>query len=1274
MALSETEKYEDILRKSRTAYYAGAKPTSSDISAQEKLLSAKKLEEKKKMELLKEKWYGDKAKVDKRIKDEKGLIGKVLHAVGTPLYGISGTIAHALGRGSEKDLLSNIKASVKEERCYDDKTEVLTNKGWKFFKDLKKSDQIATLNPKSDKLEYQYPIAIVKYDNENKELVRVSNRTLDIAVTPNHNMWVSTSSNNWKRDKKNSFKPYRFVKAGNLPNTQIKIKRNCLWDGNKNKEKRYSDEWFALMGIYLADGCMANHGTAIYLSIHKKDIYKKAIKLLKKLNYRYSERKGGGLDVFVGKDVAASEFTCLGTASKKYIPDYIKFAESKKIKIFLKWFCYGDGHVTKDGNRKFFSSSKKLIDDIQECLIKIGNSGNISFTDRVGEKIFIKDHWTKFNFIGYYIYERVQKRESSIAGKKDIFFEKYDGYVYCAEVKNRIMLVRRNGKAYFCGNTMGDLLRGYGMSNYAAMPLGFALDVAFDPISWLTLGSSGIVGATARGAAKKGLFGAALGAKARGLEKAVWAAEKVPEKILGKKILSPEKYKGLAASAERAKVKYEKIAGDTIEEVAAKSQTKRRFFDKLSEKADKSEFGRGINKVFGYFATKQLRGSMAAEDLARKSGKTFKESASEFKKEFGNLKNNLFGGTVVKKGFQSAKAMDAEEVAYKLAEENKNAAVFADTIQGEIKNIKKLFENNKDELAKFTGMKEGTMNEIANTLRYYKIDINSYDRKVAKLLLSDKNRKALRSYGVFTGMFKTAKIGGNLLTAGTNAVVGNVAMTSMMGVNILSPGFRHGMGDAIKMMKSRDLKVLKPFLEEDAWVEIIHKYPKTFEAVFGINARAITDSRRFLDDFTEKLFKSGEYSAKDINGFKHAFDDAMKGISVERRIAPGMVATAHTAPGATQTSLLSSEILRGPFTDFLEKLRLAKGTGAKEKIGKLYYKAATTSMEAYNKVDQTYRIGLSLHLTKNGLSEKELRLIMKRVPIGMTDITKVGNKFKLSPVKAMEIAQETYMNYLAMPAFVQMMRTIPLVGFPFLSFAAGMTALSAKTAMYNPAFYNKVQFLLKEISGDKSPYEKEALDGEYYNWLNRPGMVKLPFFQENPLYLNVANMIPHYTMNILQPSERNYKSRYGGAFANIIDKLPFFKSPDGQIALDYVILPTLLQDERPQGMFGQPLWETDAGLLKKTGYMARAGIESVMPPMAGFAGLGTVAGMPPEEALPFMPLDRFRQLGYATKGKTRLGIEGKEIPLSRTARVMSAMAGLPVYPMDLKYQKYKKTK
>ncbi|MBU3957863.1 MAG: hypothetical protein KKB25_02215, partial [Nanoarchaeota archaeon] len=46
--------------------------------------------------------------------------------------------------------------------CYDEKTEILTEDGWKRFKDLTKNDLIATLNPNTEKLEYRKPNRIIK--------------------------------------------------------------------------------------------------------------------------------------------------------------------------------------------------------------------------------------------------------------------------------------------------------------------------------------------------------------------------------------------------------------------------------------------------------------------------------------------------------------------------------------------------------------------------------------------------------------------------------------------------------------------------------------------------------------------------------------------------------------------------------------------------------------------------------------------------------------------------------------------------------------------------------------------------------------------------------------------------------------------------------------------------------------------------------------------------------------------------------------------------------
>ena len=86
---------------------------------------------------------------------------------------------------------NDIGPSTGEMGCYDDKTEVLTQEGWRLFKNLSPDDEICTLNPSSDIIEFQRPSAIVSFEHHRK-LISIRNRTLDIMVTPDHNMYLQS--------------------------------------------------------------------------------------------------------------------------------------------------------------------------------------------------------------------------------------------------------------------------------------------------------------------------------------------------------------------------------------------------------------------------------------------------------------------------------------------------------------------------------------------------------------------------------------------------------------------------------------------------------------------------------------------------------------------------------------------------------------------------------------------------------------------------------------------------------------------------------------------------------------------------------------------------------------------------------------------------------------------------------------------------------------------------------------------------------------------------
>jgi len=860
--------------------------------------------------------------------------------------------------------------------------------------------------------------------------------------------------------------------------------------------------------------------------------------------------------------------------------------------------------------------------------------------------------------------------------------------------------------------TFGDLLRNSGVSNSVAMPLGLALDLAADPLNWFTLGATSFVPKTFLGA-KAGLKttgaikGAATGAKSGALS----SLEKIGRAIPGLQKRSfavtdkgkfarsgvvTSRYRKLSQNAVNARHDFENLMGKSLIQRVDELAKRDKWGDRVLRKIGETNLGADAIKAGKYSPQDWLEKAIALEN-GKQATKAVNAASDPFdillgKKSGANIVRQVNNSKFVAKHPNVAKADDSYEFVDMLKGEAAKDKEFKTAIQARLDDLRdRLLEGDDASLAKLatfsTDTKEGLerSRRLTSLFETFKGDIHAYDKRVAKIILSEKGRAFLSTHAKFIGLFKNAKIGGNLLTAGVNATVGNLAMTGMIGIDILNTNFFSSMTDAIKIIKGTDKTAINKLLTPE-WRELLEANPTVFEAIHGINPNIILRGRAYIEEVGQDLLKATK-NRKDLDGITDVgelYDKTMakiinkgeKGVSEGEtvgRMAFGDIQAAERSARSTTdaflqrgrpTTFMSTEMLRGPYADFVKQVEKLGKEG--KPFAKAFHWYLTKPMEAYNKFDQTYKLGLALHLTRNGISEQELYRLGKRVNLVAEDITEVPgrNLFKLSPQKAMAVSNEAYMNYLAMPGFVQIMRTLPLMGSPFFSFAYGMSALTAKTAVHNPAFFNKVQFMLQEISGAKSPLEKQQLDDKYYNWLDRPGMVKLPFFKDNPFYLNMENMIPYYTMNVFQPVERTYKNRFGGAVAKLLDKSPFMKSPDGQVLFDYVIQPMMISGEQPKGMFNQPLWKIDDPLIAKFGRGTMAAMETVLPPLAGYAGQ-----VMPSEIAKFAPLYRLRQLAYAREGKTSLGVPSKIPASERAAQVRRAMAGWPTYQIKLKYNK-----
>lgn len=349
-----------------------------------------------------------------------------------------------------------------EMGCYDAATEVLTETGWKFWPHVTAFDRIATLA--AEELVFTNMTELVSYDYIGP-MVRWVNQTLDICVTPNHNMYVQRQCNARRgRDA------YEFIPAEHCTQSQYEVLRTAKWrgvsseyhkvpsythnQGNGSVTEPYINVpavmWARFVGFYIGDG--SSDGKTVHLAqSHPVKVAILEDFVLDGLPFKPILSNNG---FRIHNAQLASYLKPLGRSYEKRVPQYIKDADSTVITAFLEGYCLADGNEQVNGFRIFYTSSKLLADDVQELLCKIGHVGIITVRNRVNQVNIAPDgHEIVSRREAYEVCERVKKTRSWL-DQRDRKLTMYTGKVYCATVPSHVMFVRRNGKPVWCGNTV----------------------------------------------------------------------------------------------------------------------------------------------------------------------------------------------------------------------------------------------------------------------------------------------------------------------------------------------------------------------------------------------------------------------------------------------------------------------------------------------------------------------------------------------------------------------------------------------------------------------------------------------------------------------------------------------------------------------------------------------------------------------------------------------------------------------------------------------------
>jgi hypothetical protein len=363
---------------------------------------------------------------------------------------------------------------VEVKDCYDSETEILTEDGWKFFRDLNKSERVLTLNIEDSlhyRIEYQNPTAFIA-DDYSGQMLEIKSEGVDLLVTPNHKLLVQSNCQDPTR-KEVEWTGYdgitrRFRQAKHkrmlVPASDLNLKkgfcmpcpRSAQYYPRSGKGITFSfsngicmtkRKFARFLAIFLAEGWTDGKRRVVISQEKYRDDMESVIRDCG--FHRYSTTKSG---FEISNQALAEYLKKFGKSKQKFVPSWIKMCSKQIINEFLTWYCLGDGSfmtatrwqrgegMTTPGTaRQITTYSKRMADDLQELFAKIGRYALIHSRETP-------------TGTAYVIRERPSLCKNHIFSKHAKWID-YNGRIYCVTVPNHIVLVRRNGKPIWSGNS-----------------------------------------------------------------------------------------------------------------------------------------------------------------------------------------------------------------------------------------------------------------------------------------------------------------------------------------------------------------------------------------------------------------------------------------------------------------------------------------------------------------------------------------------------------------------------------------------------------------------------------------------------------------------------------------------------------------------------------------------------------------------------------------------------------------------------------------------------
>jgi GT2 family glycosyltransferase len=347
-----------------------------------------------------------------------------------------------------------------DDYCYDELSQVVTRGGIKFFKDVRRSDELLTLRD-DGWMEYQQPTRLIA-KKADSELLHFRTRRLDLMVSPEQQLLVG-----YRYPSKGIDRAPDFVRADQVNSRLWKrqgryfVKKNGGdWLGYSPATVPFGDKEFQieplveLIAWFSAEGHVDKTGEIrIAQSPKNADNRERIADSMRALGLEPRIRKR---EVACRCRQLVEELRWCGPSHERRVPLWLRELDRGLLRLFLETYMRGDG-TRKKGGMALYTSSHWMRDDLVEMILKIGGSfsyslqggGPMRFTN--GKEYDCRPVW--------HIQTYSARAGRALLQKARLV--PCDGWVYDVTVPNRRIYVIRNGKGCWSSNCARAQLAGW---------------------------------------------------------------------------------------------------------------------------------------------------------------------------------------------------------------------------------------------------------------------------------------------------------------------------------------------------------------------------------------------------------------------------------------------------------------------------------------------------------------------------------------------------------------------------------------------------------------------------------------------------------------------------------------------------------------------------------------------------------------------------------------------------------------------------------------------